>query len=75
MPTSEHILPLLVVYNRPRFQVLRLQPVGDRNRFWFWRSRLNRLLLSPLLRLHLRLLLGLLLSHCLLSQSLDVFLN
>jgi hypothetical protein len=54
---------------------LRLQPIGDSDRFWFRWAGLDGLLLllllSTLLRLHLRLLLG----HCLLSQSLDVFLN
>ena len=74
VPTSEHVLPLLIVYNCPRLQVLRLQPIGDSDRFWFRWAGLDGLLLlllSTLLRLHLRLLLG----HCLLSQSLDVFLN
>lgn len=74
MPTFEHVLPFLVMYDCPRLQVLRLQPVGDSNGFWLGRTGLYGLLLlllSTLLRLHLRLLLG----HGLLAQSSDVFLN
>lgn len=77
MPTFEHVLPLLVMYDCPRLQVLRLQPVGDGNSFWLRGTGLDGLLLllllllSTLLRLHLRLLLG----HGLLAQSSDVFLN
>jgi len=72
-PTSEHVLPLLIVYDGPGLEVLRLEPIGNSECFWFWWTGLNGLLLllRALLRLHLRLLL----CHGLLSQSLYVFLN
>lgn len=73
--TFKHVLSLLVVYNRSWFQVLRLEPICDRNGFWFWWAGLDwlllLLLLGALLRLHLRLLL----CHGLLSQPLNILLN
>lgn len=73
--TSEHVLPLLIVYDGPGLKVLRLEPVGDGKGFRFWRAGLNGLLLLLLLCALLRLHLRLLLCHCLLSQPLYVFLN
>jgi hypothetical protein len=63
------------VHDGPRLQVLRLEPIGNGNGFWLGRAWLYGLLLGALLGLHLGLHLGLLLSHGLLSQSLDVFLD
>lgn len=74
--TSEHVLALLIMDDRSRLQILRLEEVGYRNSFWLGWSGLDRLLLlllllSSLLRLQLRLML----LHCLCLEPLNVFLH
>jgi hypothetical protein len=64
------------MHHRPRFQLLCLQPVGDSNGLWLRRPWLDRLLLlllllSLLLRPHLRLLL----CHGLFAEPLYIFLD
>lgn len=78
-PTSEHVLSLFVVHDGSRLQVLRLEPIRKSNGFGLGWAGLDGLLLLLLLRtllgLHLRLHLHLLLSHGLLSHSLNIFLD
>ena len=71
--TSKHILPLPIQYASSRLQILRFQPLRQRQRSWIWRAGCDRHLL-PLLPLHLRLPLwlrglvqSLLLRHLLLA--------
>ena len=71
--TSEHILPLPIQYASSRLQILRFQPLRQRQRPGIRRAGCNRHLL-PLLPLHLRLplwlrglVLSLLLRHLLLA--------
>jgi hypothetical protein len=75
--TSKHVLSLFIMHDSPWLQLLGLQPVGDGNGFRLWRPGLNwlllllLLLLSFLLRPHLRLLL----CHGLFAESLYIFLD
>ena len=71
--TSKHILPLPIQYASSRLQILRFQPLRQRQRPGVWRAGCDRYLL-PLLPLHLRLplwlrglVLSLLLRHLLLA--------